>query len=396
MVILVIAVAAIIASIVFGLAIFFPKSAYIVVQTEAKNASPDNWYLSVSHMNGDAAYLNHSLATNEGMPVDFQFTTPTGSTVIPLPDPADGPEAWNPGDTLFVYNKSGLLGVTKNETTARKGTGLPTGVWRFDVVDKTDDVLIYTKNTGVGVAEPTGSPTPVIKYTITSSVSGVGGSISPSGTTNVSFGGSQSYAITPISGYHVFDVLVDGGSVGNVTTYQFTNVVSSHTISASFAVNTYTITSSVSGTGGSISPSGTTTVPSGGSQFYTIIPASGYHINDVTVDATSVGTVSSYQFTNVVSNRVIVASFAQNTTHTISVSEHPGGLGVITPAGSTITVAYGANQGFHIAANSNKKIQSVKVDGVEQLSAEVQTYDYTFLNVIINHSFDVTYDPNPP
>jgi hypothetical protein len=159
MVILVIALAAIIGSIVFGLAIFFPKSAYIVVQTEAKNVTPDNWYLLVSHMNGDAAYLNHTLATNEGMPVDFQFTTPTGSTVIPLPDPADGPETWNPGDTLYVYNKSGLIAVTKNETTARKGTGLTVGVWRFDVVDKTDDVLMFTKNIGFGVATPTPTTT---------------------------------------------------------------------------------------------------------------------------------------------------------------------------------------------------------------------------------------------
>ena len=131
MVILVIAVAAIIASIVFGLAIFFPKSAYIAVQTEAKNVSPDNWYLSVSHMNGDAAYLNHTLATNEGMPVDFQFTNATLGTVIAKPDPADGSETWKPGDILFVYNKmvngNQSIWVTKNETVARSGIGLPQG-----------------------------------------------------------------------------------------------------------------------------------------------------------------------------------------------------------------------------------------------------------------------------
>jgi hypothetical protein len=169
-VILVIALAAIIASIVFGLAIFYPKSAYIAVQTESKNVTPDNWYLSVFHMNGDAAYLNHTVSTNEGMPVDFQFTTPSGVSVIALPDPADGPETWNPGDTLYVYNKSGLLEVTKNETTARKGTGLPIGVWRFDVVDKTDDVLIYTKNKGVGVPEPTTTVTITPNTSVTTTV----------------------------------------------------------------------------------------------------------------------------------------------------------------------------------------------------------------------------------
>jgi hypothetical protein len=176
MVILVIAVAAIIASIVFGLAVFFPKSAYIVVQTEAKNVSPDNWYLSVSHMNGDAAYLNHTLATNEGMPVDFQFTNTTLGTIIPKPDPADGPETWKPGDTLFVYrNQSRAFWVTKNETraideTKKSGAGLPQGVWQFDVVDKTDDVLIYSKKVGVGVTEPTTIPTTIPNTSVTTTI----------------------------------------------------------------------------------------------------------------------------------------------------------------------------------------------------------------------------------
>lgn len=161
MIILVIAVAAIIASIVFGLAIFYPKSAYIAVQTETKNVTPENWYLSVFHMNGDAAYLNHSTGLDEmvpGMPVDFQFTTPYGATLVALPDQDDGPEMWKPGDTLFVYNNSGILAVTKNEGAARNGTGLPVGVWRFDVVDRTDNVLVYTRNTGIGVPDPTPTP----------------------------------------------------------------------------------------------------------------------------------------------------------------------------------------------------------------------------------------------
>ena len=38
------------------------------------------------------------------------------------------------------------------------------------------------------------------------------------------------------------DVLVDGVSVGAVTSYTFTNVTANHTIAASFAINTYTIT----------------------------------------------------------------------------------------------------------------------------------------------------------
>jgi len=37
--------------------------------------------------------------------------------------------------------------------------------------------------------------------------------------------------MTPAAGYYVLDVLVDGTSVGAVTSYTFTNVQASHTIS---------------------------------------------------------------------------------------------------------------------------------------------------------------------
>jgi Tol biopolymer transport system component len=64
---------------------------------------------------------------------------------------------------------------------------------------------------------------------------GVGGSIAPSGSVTVAYGGNQSFTVTPDLGYHVTDVLVDGVSVGAVTTYTFANVTSNHTIEARFA-----------------------------------------------------------------------------------------------------------------------------------------------------------------
>ena len=53
-------------------------------------------------------------------------------------------------------------------------------------------------------------------FTITASA-GANGSITPSGAISVNYGASQSFTITPNSGYHVADVLVDGGSVAAVT-----------------------------------------------------------------------------------------------------------------------------------------------------------------------------------
>ena len=78
-------------------------------------------------------------------------------------------------------------------------------------------------------------------FTITASA-GTGGSIDPSGAVSVDYGADQSFTITPGTGYHVADVLVDGTSVGAVTTYTFENVAADHTIAASFAIDTHSLT----------------------------------------------------------------------------------------------------------------------------------------------------------
>ncbi len=70
-------------------------------------------------------------------------------------------------------------------------------------------------------------------YTITASA-GNGGSISPFGSVSVNYGGTQTFIITPNTNYSIADVLVDGNSVGAVTTYTFLNVTAGHAISASF------------------------------------------------------------------------------------------------------------------------------------------------------------------
>ncbi len=74
--------------------------------------------------------------------------------------------------------------------------------------------------------------------TITASA-GEKGSISPIGEVVVDYGLNQGFTITPDEGCHVTDVLVDGVSVGAVTRYDFTDVTTVHTISASFASAPY-------------------------------------------------------------------------------------------------------------------------------------------------------------
>ena len=70
-------------------------------------------------------------------------------------------------------------------------------------------------------------------YTINTSI-GSNGSIIPV-SANPAYGTSQTFTITPASGYQVADVSVDGKSVGALTTYTFSNITASHTISATFS-----------------------------------------------------------------------------------------------------------------------------------------------------------------
>lgn len=64
--------------------------------------------------------------------------------------------------------------------------------------------------------------------------SGNGGSISREGNIGATSGEDITYAITPDYGYMIKDVIVDGESQGNVSSYTFTNVSKDHTIEAVF------------------------------------------------------------------------------------------------------------------------------------------------------------------
>jgi hypothetical protein len=218
-------------------------------------------------------------------------------------------------------------------------------------------------------------------YTATASA-GSGGTITPSGAVAVAQGASQTFTITPNSGYRVADVLVDGSSVGTVTSYTFTNVTSSHTISASFAADTYTIVASA-GNGGSIAPNGTVTVNHGSNQSFTISANTGYQVLDVAVDGVSQGARSSYIFSNVTAGHTISATFSVKT-YTITASAGTGGN--ISPSGS-VAAPYGSSQTFTITPATGYSISSVLVDGIPQGSVG----NYSFSNVTANHTIHATF-----
>jgi hypothetical protein len=211
-----------------------------------------------------------------------------------------------------------------NDICAYTGEVLADGSWWAVVVSELDvdgAKTLYATATEDGLAESAHSNEITFildttgsedndTYTITASA-GSHGSISPSGSITVNQGSDKSFTITPDTGYQIDDVLVDGSSVGVVSSYTFTNVNQNHTIYATFIIednDTYTITASA-GSHGSISPSGSVTVNEGSDKSFTITPDTGYQTDDVLVDGSSVGAVSSYTFTNVTQDHTLYATF---------------------------------------------------------------------------------------
>src|SRR5262249_37683040 len=147
--------------------------------------------------------------------------------------------------------------------------------------------------------------------------------------------------------HFIADVRVDGVSVGAVSNYTFGDVQANHTIDATFGTyGPFTITATA-GAGGTITPSGATTIACGGSQTYTITPADKCHaIADVHVDGVSVGAGANYTFADVQANHTIDATFSTLGPFTITSSAGPGGT--ITPNGATV-IPCGGSQTYTIA-----------------------------------------------
>ena len=164
----------------------------------------------------------------------------------------------------------------------------------------------------------------VVTFIITATA-GANGSITPSGEVQVNQGTNKTFEIAVTTeGYHIDDVVVDSVSQGAISTYTFTNVTAAHTISATFAINTYIITATAGGEG-TITPSGLIPVIHGeDSTFDIAVTTPGYHIDDVVVDGETQGPIDTYTFDDVASDHDISASFAINV-YTLTYTAGTGG-----------------------------------------------------------------------
>ena len=145
----------------------------------------------------------------------------------------------------------------------------------------------------------------------------------------------------------------------------------------------FTITATT-GAGGSISPAGISTFLKRHSALYTITPAAGQFIQEVTVDGVSVGAVEYYTFDPLYSNHTISATFGA-TAPSFTVAASSSGGGSISPSGA-VSVAQGGSQTFEINAGPGV-VTNLTVDGKPM----GQRGRHTFANVREDHSISATF-----
>jgi len=224
-------------------------------------------------------------------------------------------------------------------------------------------------------------------FTITSA-DAPNGSISPAGVTAVLPGSNQTYTITPNAGFQIANLVVDGVILPAATSYTFTSITGTHTISASFTniASNFTITAAA-GLNGSISPAGANVVAGGSNQTITITPNAGFVVTALVVDGTELPGATSYTFSNVTANHYINAYFGPIAT-TVTITSAAGPNGSITPAGAN-AVPGGSSQTYTITPNAGFVVSALVVDGTELPGAT----SYTFSNVTANHYINAYFGP---
>jgi len=269
--------------------------------------------------------------------------------------------------TIPLYRKWNE-GITDHMTTTWEAEG---GVnW------KSDGVLFYAFDT------------PALTLTVTKSGTGTG-TVTASGITcgsdcteNYTPGTSVALTATPAA-----DSIFTGwqGACSGSGTCAVT-MTNARMVTAVFTRTPQTITASAA-PGGSITPSGSVSVPYATNAMFTFTPETGYKVSQAIIDGKAVTGIANYTFTNVVANHTIRVYFEQQT-YTITTTAGTGGR--ISPSGS-VAVAHGASQTVTVTPDAGYQIADVMVDGAS-IGAQAT---YTLANVTTPHRIDATFRAVP-
>lgn len=227
----------------------------------------------------------------------------------------------NPGTTTAIYGSSKVFAITPDNghriwSITLDGVDIPVtassgNAQRFTISDINSDHILSVKFV-----------TSVLKIT---TVAGSNGSIRPT-ELEVEYDSFASVSIVPNEGYEIASIHIDGVKVddskvakgGVAQNVAFEHVTEDHEVRATFSKIQLTITASVSGDGGTISPNGTLPYEYGATAAFVIAPDPQKTIDKIYVDGAEVavtvteGDKQTYLFENIKESHTIVVSFKQS------------------------------------------------------------------------------------
>ena len=263
--------------------------------------------------------------------------------------------------------------------------------------------------TGPVTTECTVSATFAIDTFSVTPIAGDHGSMNPSTPQTVNYNGTASFDIAAEEGYHIESVSGCGGTAYAATvkkkkkkklatlsgmTYTTGKVTGDCSVTASFAINRFTVTSKA-GDHGSIDPSGAQTVNYHDTVSFAVTPDKGYHIASVSGCGVQLSGGNIYTTEPVTGDCTVEAAFARDI-FTTTVLKSGSGNGTVAGSGmicdgDTCTGSYetGSKLILKIKPDSGSRIIDVKING-KSIGA-VQTI--TLKEIISNFTIEIIFGP---
>ncbi len=336
-------------------------------------------YTSSKDKSRFSTIFDYNISTKEYTPVQYLMTSSDLSTVY-----------------FWVVSDESVDNIDYNGTTTNHGLTYTTKINKFsssaiDPKESADSAVYVAVNAFDGLLiEKTDYNIYDIgfknwknsqkTYKLTVEYNAEGGVVTPKGVTNVKVTTTQIITITPYTGYEVEEIVCNGVKQSFSNSFKINPTNNDQIVKVKFKKQKRTITLSI-GIGGTSTPNSSVELEYGSSKTFSFVPDAGYEVDNVIIDGVSKGSITTYTLNNITADHTISVSFRKQK-KTIKVSCGEGGT--IEP-NHDVEIEYGNSQVFKIYPNEGYIIDKVLVDDEDKGAIS----EYSFLNVIENHSIDV-------
>ncbi|MBA8885761.1 InlB B-repeat-containing protein [Dokdonella fugitiva] len=195
-----------------------------------------------------------------------------------------------------------------------------------------------------------------VSYTVTATATG-NGTITPA-SQSVDHGDTATITVTPAVGHHVVSVTGDTCTPADNGdgTWTAPNITADCAVTATFAINAYTVTATATGNG-TITPA-SQSVDHGDTAMLTVTPAVGHHVDTIGGTCPS-GTLTgtSYQTGAITGDCSVTVAFAPDAPAVYVVTASASGNGTIAPASQSVT--HGSAATFTMTPDAGHHVDTI-------------------------------------